>query len=90
LALGAALLLLAGLGLFLAWHGTPRESARFPSFVKNAPMAELRSRVDPPAPTWQEFRHELASDGRSCERPYRGMGNLAGQYRLKDPYFATD
>jgi hypothetical protein len=53
-------------------------------------MAEPRSAVELPAPTWQELRQELASDGRPCERPYRGMGNLVSQYRLKDAYFTTD
>ncbi len=90
LAVGIALLLLASLGFLFGWPRSPRESAPFRSFVKNAPIAETRSEADPPAPTWQEFRHELASDGRSCERSYQGMGNLASQYRLKDAYFATD
>jgi hypothetical protein len=90
LAIGIALLLVASFGLFFAWNSLPRESAPVRSLVKNASMAELRSGIDLPAPSWRQLRHELVSDGRSCERPYRGMGSLVNPYRLKDAYFTTD
>lgn len=89
LTIGTALLLLAGIGLYFASQRN-RESAQPRTLVKNAPMAEPKGAVNSLAPTWRELRHELVSDGRSGERPYRGMGGLAVQHRLKDAYFAAD
>lgn len=90
LAVGTALLLVASFGLHLALHKT-QENDPVGTLVKDGQMAEPDSAIDSLAPTWQGLRHEVASDGRACERAYRGgTGSFASQHRLKDAYFATD